>query len=505
MAQPLQSINLVAPGFKGVNTEDSPIAQDPSFADVADNAVIDKRGRIAARKGISVITTTKTELGTDYLHRIHQFYDDAGNEEILSAGNNKILKGTTTLTDITPASYTISADNWKIVNFNDKAYFFQRGYDPLVYDNANGLRTFTVVNGSATDATLKCNEAVASFGRLWIVDNASDTQTIYWSDLLTGNDFSGGSSGSINVSKAWPDGYDEVVALAAHNNALVIFGQHSILLYEGATSPASMALADTVSGVGCIDRNSVQSIGTDVLFMSNSGLRSLGRAIQEKALPLSDLSLNVKTEIIEVIDAETEPVASIYSPENSFYLICFPSQATIYCFDLKGRLENGAYRTTRWTSVGHKSFARDKDGTLYIGTTDGLGKYDTFLDNASVYRFRYFSPALTFGDPSKTKIVKKIKPTLIGANEETIFVKWAYDFETTFKNYEINVGNQVPAYYGVSEYTVGTFTGGILTTKPTVNATGSGGVVTIGLEADIDGSQLSIQEINVLALIGKTV
>ena len=505
MAQPLQSINLVAPGFKGVNTEDSPIAQDPSFADVADNAVIDKRGRIAARKGISVITTTKTELGVDYLHRIHQFYDDAGNEEILSTGNNKILKGATTLTDITPASYTISADNWKIVNFNDKAYFFQRGYDPLVYDNANGLRTFTVVNGSATDATLKCNEVVASFGRLWIVDNASDTQTIYWSDLLTGNDFSGGSSGSINVSKAWPDGYDEVIALAAHNNALVIFGQHSILLYEGATSPASMVLADTVSGVGCIDRNSVQSIGTDVLFMSNSGLRSLGRAIQEKALPLSDLSLNVKTEIIEVIDAETEPVASIYSPENSFYLICFPSQATIYCFDLKGRLENGAYRTTRWTSVGHKSFARDKDGTLYIGTTDGLGKYDTFLDNASAYRFRYFSPALTFGDPSKTKIVKKIKPTLIGANEETVFVKWAYDFKTNFKNYEINIGNQVPAYYGVSEYTVGTFTGGVLTTKPTVNTTGSGGVVTIGLETDINGSQLSIQEINVLALVGKTV
>jgi hypothetical protein len=505
MSQPLQSINLVAPGFKGVNTEDSPIAQDPSFADVADNAVIDKRGRIAARKGINVITTTKTALGTDYLYRIHQFYDDAGNEEIFSTGNNKILKGTTTLTDITPGSYTITANNWKIVNFNDKAYFFQRGYDPLVYDNANGLRTFTVVNGSATSATLKCNEAVSSFGRLWIVDNDTDTQTVYWSDLLIGNDFSGGSSGSINVTKAWPDGYDEVVALAAHNNALIIFGQHSILVYGGAESPASMALVDTVSGVGCVDRNSVQSIGTDVLFMSDSGLRSLGRTIQEKSLPISDLSLNVKTEIIEVINAETEPMACIYSPENSFYLAGFPSQQTIYCFDLKGKLENGSYRVTRWTSVPHKSFARDKDGTLYIGTTDGLGKYDTFLDNATVYRFRYFSPALTFGDPSRTKIVKKIRPTLIGANEETIFVKWAYDFEATFKNYEITVGRQTPAFYGVSEYSVGTFTGGILTTKPTVNATGSGGVVTIGLEADIDGDQLSIQEINVLALIGKTV
>jgi hypothetical protein len=505
MAQPLQSINLVAPGFKGVNTEDSPIAQDPSFADVADNAVIDKRGRIAARKGINVITTTKTALGTDYLHRIHQFYDDAGNEEILSTGNNKIMKGTTTLTDITPGSYSITANNWKIVNFNDKAYFFQRGFDPLVYDNANGLRTFTVVNGGATNATFKCNEALAAFGRLFIVDNATDTQTIYWSDLLVGNDFSGGSSGSIDVTKVWPDGYDEVVALAAHNNNLVVFGEHSIILYEGATSPASMTLADTVSGVGCVDRNSVQSIGTDVLFMSNSGLRSLGRAIQEKALPISDLSLNVKTQIIEIIDAETEPLASIYSPENSFYLICFPSQSTIYCFDLKGKLENGSYRTTRWTSVGHKSFERDKDGTLYIGTTDGLGKYDTFLDNAAVYNFRYFSPALSFGDSSRTKIVKKIRPTLIGANDEQVFVKWAYDFNQTFTSYEITVGDQTPSFFGVSEYTVGKFTGGVLTTKPTVNATGSGGVVTIGLEADINGAQLSIQEINVLALIGKTV
>jgi hypothetical protein len=340
---------------------------------------------------------------------------------------------------------------------------------------------------------------------LWVVDNATDTQTIYWSDLLIGNDFTGGSSGSIDVSKAWPDGYDEVRALAAHNNTLVIFGKHSILVYGGATSPANMALVDTVSGVGCICRNSIQNIGTDILFMSNSGLRSLGRTIQEKSLPISDLSLNVKTEIIEVIQNRSLPTASAYSPEQSFYLICFPDQSTIYCFDLKGKLENGSYRVTRWTSVPHRSFMRHTDGTLYIGTTDGVGTYSGYLDNTSVYQFRYFSPALTFGDSSKTKFLKKIRPTLIGANEETIFVKWAYDFKTNYKNYEINVGNQVPAFYGVSEYTVGTFTGGVLTTKPTVNTTGSGSVVTIGLEADIDGSQLSIQEINVLALIGKTI
>jgi hypothetical protein len=415
------------------------------------------------------------------------------------------MTGTTTLTDATPGSYTITANNWKIVNFNDKAYFFQRGYDPLVYDNATGLRTFTVANGTSTAATLKCHEAIGAYGRMWIVDNATDTQTIYWSDLLDGSDFTNGSSGSIDVSKAWPDGYDEVRALAAHNDLLVIFGKHSILVYQGASSPANMVLADTIAGVGCICRNSVQHIGTDVLFMSNSGLRSLGRTIQEKSLPLSDLSLNIKTELIEVLQARSEPTASVYSPENSFYLIAFPGQSTVYCFDLKGALENGSYRVTRWPSVGHKSFERKTDGTLYIGTSDGIGTYSGYQDNTSSYRFRYYSPGLTFGDPSKIKLLKKVRPTIVGAGGSTVFMKWAYDFETAFKSYNFSIGNQTPALYGQAEFGIGEYTGGELTTKSSVSGTGHGSVITIGMEAEIDGSALSLQEINVLALMGKTV
>ena len=78
MAQELKSINLVAPAFKGINTEDSPLAQDPSFAEIADNAVIDKRGRIAARKGHSVITTDKTALGSGTIRAIKEFERSSG-------------------------------------------------------------------------------------------------------------------------------------------------------------------------------------------------------------------------------------------------------------------------------------------------------------------------------------------------------------------------------------------------------------------------------------------
>jgi hypothetical protein len=110
---------------------------------------------------------------------------------------------------------------------------------------------------------------------------------------------------------------------------------------------------------------------------------------------------------------------------------------------------------------------------------------------------------LTFGDPSRLKILKKIRPTLVGANSATVFLKWTYDFETYYKSQEYTVGNQNPGYYGVSEFSVAEFTGGELTSRRVVNTTGDGTVITIGLESDINGFPLSLQEINVLALLGK--
>lgn len=515
MAQPLQSINLVAPAFKGINTEDSPLQQDPSFADVADNCVIDKRGRIAARQGVNTVTTNNTDLGADnYLTKVHYYFVDGttGAEEVISAGNNKIFSGTSTLSDITPGGYqTINEDNWKIVNFNDKAYLFQRGYDPLVYDEASlpdKLRTFSTVNANPTPDAFKCNEVLAAYGRLWIAGSDSDNQTVYWSDLLIGNSFTGGSTGSINLSKVWPDGADKVVALAAHNNTLIIFGEHSIVIYIGASEPSTMQLADTVAGVGCVDRDSVQHIGTDVLFLSYSGLRSIGRVIQEKSLPISDLSGTVKTELIESIRQETLPLASIYSPENSFYLLTFLSQDVTYCFDLKGALENGSYRVTRWPSSLFKSFDRKLDGTLYVGTVGGLALYTGYDDNDVAYRFRYYSPSLTYGDSSKTKMLKKMIPTIIGGANSNVSLFWAYDFSEEYSSQVITVSDasESTAFYGISEYnTTAEYTSGTLTSRLKINTTGSGSTVVIGVEADINGSPLSLQEINTQALIGKIV
>ena len=504
MAQELRSINLVAPAFKGINTEDSPITQDPSFAEVADNAVIDKRGRIASRKGYNVLTTDKTALGSESLKDVHEYRRSTGASVILSVGNNKVMTGTTTLTDIS-SSISISTDNWKIVNFNDKAYFFQRGAQPLVYDGSS----LTQLTGIAS--AQYGNEVISAYGRLWTADTTNDKSTVYWSDLLIGNDWSGGTSGSIDISKVWPDGYDEIVALAAHNGLLIIFGQHSIVVYQGAEAPATMSLADTVAGVGCVDRDTVQHTGTDVLFLSHTGLRSFGRTIQEKSMPISTLSKTITKDIIEEIQNESTSFRSVYSPEENFYLLSFVGRGITFCFDLRGSLEDGSLRVTRWPSSVFTAYERLEDGTLYIGSDQGISTYSGYQDNNQSYRFRYYSPSLTFGDPSRLKFIKKIKPTIIGSDNATAFIKLAYDFSETYKNviFTIPQATTVAEFnvneFGANSSPLSEFSGeSKQIVRKGLNGTGSGSTVVVGLESDINGSELSLQEINILALIGKT-
>jgi hypothetical protein len=515
MAQELASINLVAPAFKGINTEDSSLAQDPSFAEVADNAVIDQRGRIAARKGLSVITTNKTVLGSAKIRAIKEFKNDAGTTKVFSVGNNKIISGTTTLVDETPGSYSISADSWKMVNFNDSIYFFQRGYAPLIYNTiasgtSGGANTDVVLlssvnSAAAVTSAIYGNEVLAAYGRLWTADFSADKSTVYWSDLLAGHIWTGGTSGSIDISKVWPDGYDEIVALSAHNNHLIIFGKRSVVVYSGATAPASMTLADTISGVGCVDRDTVQGTGTDVLFLSQTGLKSFGRTIQEKSMPLTSLSGTITKDIIATLTAETESFRSVYHPEENFYLLTFSGEDLTFCFDLRGTLDDGSYRATRWPGTGFTSYVRQDNGTLLIGSAHGIGKYSGFQDNGAAYRFQYTSPELSFGDPAKLKFLKKLRPTIFGGENSNIFFRWAYDFNSSSSSEIITLTSDATSEYNVAEFNIGQFTTGQFLSRPAVSTSGSGGTLSINMESDIDGKEMSLQEINVLALMGKTI
>ena len=514
MAAQLQNITISAPGFLGINTQDSPIGLDPAYASIADNCVIDQLGRVGARQGYTEVTTNGAAvLGTSRgLEAITEFISRDNVTTVFSAGNLKIFTGTTTLVECTlPAGYTILDNDWKIVSFNNDVYFFQKSHAPL--ESVGGSTTLTLLTTTGGHQPPQGNEVLAAYGRLWSCDLSSNRYTVYWSSLLAGNDWHGGSSGSVDLTTVWPNGYDEVVALAEHNNFLLVFGKKNIIVYSGATSPNSdLTLHDTIEGTGCIARDSIQSTGTDLLFLSSRGVMSLGRLLQQKSLPLGDISKNVRTDLLNFVDIEAhsnghrEGIKAIYSPTHAFYLLSLPTSQLVYCFDVRQPLENGSFRVTTWSSLEPTAFTLFSDDTLYMGHKEGIISYGGYLDGDTQYQLRYFSNPNDFQSPANLKFLKKFNLTIIGGQNTPTVLNWGYDYTSTYTKQEFTFGSSNIAEFGISEYnTDAEYTASIAIQTPKVNGTGSGSVVTIGIEAQINSAAFSIQKIDILALIGRLI
>lgn len=543
MAQQLQNVTINAPAFGGINTQDSPVGLDPSYASVATNCVIDKLGRVGARKGSVLLSTATNTAGasavstsTVKVETIFESLDKSGDKVVFSAGNNKIFSGTSTLTNITPSGYTISANNWKVVNFNNHVYFYQRGHEPLVYTDESGSGVLEAMSSHShsTGTSPYGNEVLAAYGRLWVADVLNNKHTIYWSDTLNGHAWTGGATGSIDLTTVWPTGHDEIVSLAAHNGFLIVFGKVSIVVYSGASSPANMALHDTVEGVGCVARDSVQHTGTDIVFLSDSGVRSFGRVIQEKSMPMRDISRNVRNDLVRyvseerIVNSTLASVKSMYSPEEAFYLLTLPNNNITYCFDMRQALPDGSHRVTTWSTPIALCYTRTQDGKIYMGRQGGIYEYKGFTDRSGVYidtgsdgipdtwdyetssyQLSYFSNPLDFGNSSNIKFLKKFKMTIIGDAAAQSVLNWGYDYSDAYykQTFTSTRTNANTAFYGVSEYNVSTseYSAGTEIQVPNVQGSGHGTTVTVGLESTINGSEFSIQKIDINVLLGRLI
>ena len=82
MAEELVTGSIAAPGFSGLNTQDSSIQLDSGFALEANNCVIDRYGRIGARKGWTKVNTSAASTGS--FRAIYELIKDDGTVTIAS-------------------------------------------------------------------------------------------------------------------------------------------------------------------------------------------------------------------------------------------------------------------------------------------------------------------------------------------------------------------------------------------------------------------------------------
>jgi len=547
MSKQLSISSVSAPGFLGLNTQDPSLEISNGFAGIANNCVIDKFGRVGARQGYVKLNTSSGTLGANVVTVIHELIQADGTLTVLFFGNGRLYKLSTSVAGLTAeyniaeygsnaaviAEYTagvanvgnlfeltyggggtapvFTAGNWQAASLNGVAYFFQTGNDPIIYDPAVSTTTYRRVSEKTgyVGTVPKANVAISAFGRIWAANTQTDNATVFFSDLLSGHVWSTGTSGSLDVSRVWSNGSDEITGLAAHNGFLFIFGKRQILIYANATTPSTMTLSDTISSLGCIARDSIQNTGKDVVFLSNSGLRSVLRTVQEKSSPLGDLSKNIRNDFQAVIASESlSEVTSVYSEKEGFYLLSCPSSDKVFCFDTKTVLEDGSYRATIWDSLLPTSFCSRRNGDLLIGQMGFVTKYSGYQDDTSSYRMEYYTNNADIGKDGLTSIIKKIKLTVVGGSNQPVSVFWAYDFTASYQSETVAIPAQSVSEYGIAQYganatPVAQYATGISLQELTAYGNGAGKIVQTGFEVDINGFPISFQKIEIQAKTGK--
>jgi hypothetical protein len=542
VSSPLVPISLLSPGFLGLNTQDAKVGLDSGYATTANNCIIDQYGRLGSRKGFLNLTTNQGTLTADaYIESIYEFTDNLGETYVLSAGDGKLFSGTTTLVphrpkladQTTDVAGTFTNNRWQFcsaaVGSGTSALVSgivtQKGNPALVWRRTSGTGAYIFqeigVYGTKPSgvATFDPDCCLSAFGRVWTAGITANKHTIFFSNLLDPTNFSTGTAGLLDISTVVGNN-DEIVGLAQHNNFLVIFCTNSIVVYgsQGTSAatginPLTMALADVVTGVGCVSRDSIQATGTDLIYLSKSGIRSLNRTVTENSMPMRELSLNIRDDVTNYLGLEpnTDNIKSGYFEKEAFYILTFPSSRIMIYVDLRTALPNGSARVTTWSLDNgdvYKAFTATETRRFYFGVPNGIGEYSGYVDNNESYEMTYRSPFADVTGGVVKKFLKKAKLLVIGSGEQDFTFKYGYNYtlnpRTVVLARDLGTGiyarwSSPTSLYAVSKYS----SVGLGVQEIRVPLGGSGDTFAFGVDATIDTAALSIQKIDLFLKTGK--
>lgn len=490
MSSPLQSQAIAAPGFKGLNSQDASADLPEGFALTATNCVIDKYGRIGSRKGLTAFGA-QTLSKITFISEVRGVTIAASNTAFFVNGVNKYAAQTGHQTQSAVIALTQGGPSFLVMASSLEV--------PLTFDGTTvaPLAIISYPPGlSAVD--FRPSILMSGFGRLWAA-GPSGGSIIYFCDTLNPTNWATGSAGKLDLTTV--TGEDTVMGITAHNNSLIIFLRNSILVYSGPSNPTGLALVDTINGLGCIARKSIQRTGEDIIFLSRTGLRSLNRTIQEKSAPLSDLSKNVRDELMKaVLSSAEEGISSVYNPENSFYLLSIPQAFVTYCFDTR---ITGQWRATTWT-VFPSAMLSSLAGEVIFGAATGLQKYSGVNDSGASFRMTYATSWITGGAPTTVKILKKMSSVVVGGAGSTIIIKTAWDYKPYSQAHKIVVTRYPLFLFGKALYGKALYARGPVIDNSTINVGGSGRALQLILETEIYSEAVSIQSLGLYMKVGKS-
>lgn len=341
---------------------------------------------------------------------------------------------------------------------NKPYYFYMTGAGAL------NTRTFfaDVITVSGTDAP-----AVGTIHNNFLVVSgvAAKPNTVTNSHILEVDNFTGDGANEVVLS-------DKVVGLKSFRGDCIIFCRNSIHRFVNMEDKTNAAIVPIAKNVGCLDGNSIQEIGGDLVFLSPDGIRTLAGTARIGDVELTSVSRNIQqvlTDITRNIDDYTISSAVVRSKSQYRLFYSETAEAASVARGIIGTYTGEQFEWSQTTGIEaiaidsgflntnvESIFHGDEDGYIYNHDTGNSFYYNGSAANIAA---NYQSPYLDFGDMGTRKTIQYVKisatPDKLVLSDAQPQLKVTFDFEDT--NIQQPPLYQLPVIRSKAEFGVSLF------------------------------------------------
>jgi len=325
---------------------------------------------------------------------------------------------------------------------------------PFIYDGT----TYTQLNSAPSDV-LGAEHVVFFKNQMFFAKGDMLTFTSPYTD----SDFnSANGSGVISVGS-------KITGIVSFRDQLIIFAEEKIDRLTGNTI-ADFVLQPITRNMGCVDTDTIQEVGGDLMFLGPDGLRLLSATDRIGDFNLAVVSKSIQKEVTDVIATNSSFSSVVVKKKSQYRLLGYKStiSATSATGILGTQLAGTEGTYFGWGELrGIKAYVADSDynlktETVVFSNEDGYAykmESGNSFDGAAI-QATFATPFVPAGDPRVRKafykLVLYVEPT--GSVDVDVNLKLDFDEFGVIQPNTITLSNLtgVAYFYGSSTATYGT-------------------------------------------------
>jgi len=284
--------------------------------------------------------------------------------------------------------------------------------------------TITIVgNGSGATATATVSPPpqglrllINTENRLFAVGSGTNRNTLYASDILDPSIWDATNSIIVNG-----DDGDEITAIVPYyKNRIIVFKKRRVFQVDvpsDATTAADWIVSIISNNTGCVATGTAVQVSSDILFLSDNGIRSLVRSVADDfssvGIPISEI---VK-DVIQSINTQAIAVSTAMYYDNRYFL-AIPTEAndtndTLLVYNTALGAFEGTwtpkvmqFALTNFNAEGSRLMLKNTTGLIskYAGFKSPAGTTSSdYVDSGTSYESFVRTKDFDFGDPFSLK------------------------------------------------------------------------------------------------------